>query len=261
MEVHPEIRAADIDFFAHGTTVATNATIEGKGAKAALFITAGFGAVYDMRGGSSPLGSDMIDPQYSKPRGLVPQNRTFEIAERVLHDGSELEALDEESVRAAARRCREMGVNSIAVCYLFAFMNDAHETRTAELIKQEHPDCRVSLSSIVLPTIREYVRLSTTVLDAYAGPVVSTYLKNVSNRLVETGLGTRKIFIMQSNGGLMQIEIAAEYPNQTLASCSVRRMWSPSTSAAPAPTSASYPTIPIRKPARARSTTRISARR
>ncbi len=218
MEVHPQIRPGDIDFFAHGTTVATNATIEGKGAKSALFITEGFGALYDMRGGAEPLGSDMIDPQYSKPRGLVPQHRTFEITERVLHDGSEHEPLDEESVRRAARRCREMEVNSIAVCFLFSFMNDAHEARTAELIKEEHPACRVSLSSIVLPTIREYVRLSTTVLDAYAGPVVGTYLKRVSDRLVETGLGTRKIFIMQSNGGLMQIEIAAEYPNQTLLS-------------------------------------------
>ena len=218
MDVHPDIRAEDIDFFAHGTTVATNATIEGKGAKTALLITSGFRAVYDMRGGSHPVGADLIDPQYRKPQGLVPQHRTFEIAERILYDSSELQPLDEESVRNAARRCREMGVNSIAVCFLFAFMNDTHEVRAAEIIKQEHPACRVSLSSVVLPTIREYVRLSTTVLDAYAGPVVGTYLKNVSNRLAETGLQTRKLFIMQSNGGLMQIEIAAEYPNQTLLS-------------------------------------------
>ena len=218
MEVHPDIRAEDIDFFAHGTTVATNATIEGKGAKTALFITKGFRAIYDMRGGSSPMGADLIDPYYQKPRGLVPQSRTFEIAERIIYTGAELEALDELSVKIAARRCRDMGVNSIAVCFLFAFMNDAHEARAAELIKQEHPDCRVSLSSVVLPTIREYARLSTTVLDAYAGPVVGTYLKNVANRLVETGLNTKKLFIMQSNGGLMQIEIAAEYPNQTLLS-------------------------------------------
>ena len=111
-----------------------------------------------------------------------------------------------------------MGITSVAVCYLFAFMNDAHERRTAEILKEEHPDCRVSLSSVILPTIREYTRLSTTALDAYVGPVVGTYLKNVSNRLVETGLNTRKLFIMQSNGGLMQIDIAAEYPNQTLLS-------------------------------------------
>lgn len=218
MEIHPEIKAEEIDFFAHGTTVATNAAIEGKGALAALFITSGFRAIYDMRGGSVPVGSDLIDPYYKKPQGLVPQHRTFEIGERILSDGSEHIALDEAAVRAAARRCRDLGVNSIAICYLFAFMNDAHEIRTAELIKEEHPACRVSRSSDVLPTIREYARLSTTALDAYVGPVVGTYLRNVSNRLTETGLKTRKLFIMQSNGGLMQIEIAAEYPNQTLLS-------------------------------------------
>ena len=218
MEVHPEIQAGEIDFFAHGTTVATNAAIEGKGVTSALLITGGFRALYDMRGGNEPVGADMIDPQYRKPQGLVPQHRTFEITERVLYDGAELVALDEQAVREAARACRALNVTSIAVCYLFSFMNDAHEQRTAQIIREEHPDCRVSLSSVILPTIREYVRLSTTVLDAYVGPVVGTYLKNVVKRLVETGINTRKIFIMQSNGGLMQIEIAAEYPNQTLLS-------------------------------------------
>ena len=218
MEVHPEIVAGDIDFFAHGTTVATNAAIEGKGAGSALFITEGFRAIYEMRGGSQPVGSDMIDPYYRKPKGLVPQRFTFEIPGRMIADGSELHPLDEEAVRIAARRCKAAGIQSIAVCYLFSFMNGAHEKRSAELIKDEYPECRVSLSSLILPTIREYTRLSTTVLDAYVGPVVSTYLKNVSKRLVETGLLTKQLFIMQSNGGLMQIDIAAEYPNQTLLS-------------------------------------------
>ena len=218
IETNPAIRPEDIDFFAHGTTVATNATIEGKGAKSGLLITRGFRAVYDMRGGSHPVGTQLIDTHYRKPTGLVPQDLTFEIGGRIGFDGAELEPLCEDDVRAAVRALKEEGVRSIAVCYLFSFMGGKHEKRTRGIIHEEFPECRVSLSSVVLPTIREYFRLSTTVLDAYAGPVVATYLKNVSARLHDTGLRTRKLFIMQSNGGLMQIDIAAEYPNQTLLS-------------------------------------------
>lgn len=218
METHPQIKAADIDFFAHGTTVATNATIEGKGAKSGLLITKGFRAIYDMRGGNRPMGPDLIDTHWQKPTGLVPQKMTHEVGGRLGFDGEELEPLDENAVRGAARTLREQGVQSIAVCYLFSFINPKHEQRTAEIIREEHPTARVSLSSVVLPLIREYLRLSTTVLDAYVGPVVASYLRAITGRLRETGLTTKKLFIMQSNGGLMQIDIATEYPNQTLLS-------------------------------------------
>jgi N-methylhydantoinase A len=218
MELHPEIKAPDVDFFAHGTTVATNATIEGKGAKAGLLVTRGFRAIYDMRGGSRPMGVDLIDTMWTKPTGVVPQKLTVEVGGRLAFDGSELEPLDEDSVRRGVRHLRDQGVKSIAVCYLFSFMNPAHERRTAEIIKEEHPDARVSLSSVVLPLIREYLRLSTTVLDAYVGPIVESYLKAITGRLREAGLTSKSLFIMQSNGGLMQIDIAAEYPNQTLLS-------------------------------------------
>jgi N-methylhydantoinase A len=218
METHPEIAAQDIDFFAHGTTVATNATIEGKGAKAGLLITKGFRAIYDMRGGNRPMGPDLIDTHWRKPTGLVPQKMTHEVGGRLAFDGQELEPLDEAAVRDAARKLRDAGANSIAVCYLFSFIDSRHEQRTAEIIREEHPAARVSLSSTVLPLIREYLRLSTTVLDAYVGPVVANYLRNITGRLRDCGLRTPKLFIMQSNGGLMQIDIATEYPNQTLLS-------------------------------------------
>ncbi|HLI21177.1 MAG TPA: hydantoinase/oxoprolinase family protein [Stellaceae bacterium] len=218
METHPQIKAADIDFFAHGTTVATNATIEGKGAKSGLLITKGFRAIYDMRGGNRPMGPDLIDTHWQKPVGLVPQKMTHEIGGRLGFDGEELEPLDENAVRQAARKLKEQGVQSIAVCYLFSFINPKHEQRTAAIIREEHPTARVSLSSVVLPLIREYLRLSTTVLDAYVGPVVANYLRSITGRLREAGLTTKKLFIMQSNGGLMQIDIATEYPNQTLLS-------------------------------------------
>ncbi len=164
METHPQIKAADIDFFAHGTTVATNATIEGKGAKSGLLITKGFRAIYDMRGACQPADGarNLIDTHWQKPVGLVPQKMTHEIGGRLGFDGEELEPLDENAVRMAARKLKEQGVQSIAVCYLFSFINQKHEQRTAEIIREEHPTARVSLSSVVLPLIREYLRLSTT---------------------------------------------------------------------------------------------------
>lgn len=217
-ETDPEIQAAHVGFFAHGTTVATNALIESKGAKAGLLITRGFRAIYQLRGGSRPAGSDLIDSFYEKPVGVVPQHFTEEVGGRILFDGSELEPLDEESVRNAIRKLRRLGINSIAVCYLFSFMNSNHEERTEKIIHEEHPECRVSLSSVVLPVIREYQRISTTVLDAYVGPVVESYLNALSGRLRESGIVTERMFIMQSNGGLMRIDVAAGYPNQTLLS-------------------------------------------
>ncbi len=214
----PEIAPEGIRFFAHGTTVATNALLELKGAKAGLLINRGFRAVYDLRGGTRPSGSDLIDTFYQKPVALIPQKRTVEIEGRIAFDGAEIEALDEAAVREAARRFKAEGIESAAVCYLFSFMNPRHEQRTAEIFGDEHPECRLSLSSVVLPVIREYARTSTTVLDAYVGPVITRYLERLSRGLRETGLTTEQLFIMQSNGGLMRIDVAAQYPNQTLLS-------------------------------------------
>ncbi|HLQ34733.1 MAG TPA: hydantoinase/oxoprolinase family protein [Chloroflexota bacterium] len=217
-EACPDIGPKKIRLFAHGTTVATNALLELKGATAGLLINRGFRAVYELRGGTRPSGSDLIDTFYQKPVALIPQKRTVEIGGRMAWDGAELEPLDEAAARAAARRFKAEGIDSIAVCYLFSFMNPSHERRTAEIIAGEHPDARVSLSSVVLPVIREYARMSTTVLDAYVGPVVTSYLGRLSGRLRDAGLTTEQLFIMQSNGGLMRIDVAADYPNQTLLS-------------------------------------------
>jgi N-methylhydantoinase A len=104
------------------------------------------------------------------------------------------------------------------VCYLFAFMNPEHEERTAQIIRDEHPNCRVSLSSSILPVIREYKRVSTTVLDAYVGPIVERYLRQLSRSLRRVKVATEQVYVMQSNGGLMRIDIGANYPNQTLLS-------------------------------------------
>jgi N-methylhydantoinase A len=153
-----------ISTFVHGTTVATNALLEGKGARVGLLITRGFRAVYEARGWSQPRGSDLLDPFYRKPPLLAPQWLTEEVSERLDYRGDVVISLDEMGVRKSVRRLMEKGVDAIAVCFLFSFVNPVHERRAGEIVAQEAPRCRVSLSSVVLPVIREYPRLSTTVI-------------------------------------------------------------------------------------------------
>jgi N-methylhydantoinase A len=208
----------EIGFLVHGTTVATNAVLESTGVRAGLLITRGFRAVYEARGWVRPDPAELLDTFFRKPALLVPQSRTEEIPERMDYRGTVLEPLDEQAVRAAARRLKARGVQAVAVCYLFSFRNPLHEERTAEILEEEEPAWRISLSSRVLPVIREYPRLSTTVVDAYVGPIMERYLINLDRRLKERGITTPQIFLMQSNGGLMRITMGARFPNQTLTS-------------------------------------------
>ncbi len=203
------IDPGEVKFFAHGTTVATNALLEGKGAVTGLLITRGFRAVYEARGWSQPTGRDLIDPFYRKPPMLVPQRLTEEITERVNFRGEVLTPLAEAEVRAAVRRLVAHGVTSLAVCYLFSFLHPAHERRTAAIIAEEAPGLRVAVSSTVLPVLREYNRLSTTVVDAYVGAAVETYLTRLAARLRARGITTPQLFVMQSNGGLVRLATGA----------------------------------------------------
>ncbi len=212
------VAPGEISSLVHGTTVATNAILEGKGVKTGLLITDGFRAVYEARGWAQPEATDLIDPFYRKPPLLAPQSLTHGIPGRMDYQGNELAPLDEDAVRSAARSLKEEGVDSVAVCYLFSFQNSAHERRTADILAEESGDWRVSLSSVVLPTIREYPRQSTTVIDAYVGPNMQRYLERLSDRLKEFGVETPQVFLMQSNGGLMRITLGARFPNQTLLS-------------------------------------------
>ena len=188
------------------------------GVRAGLLITRGFRAVYEARGWVRPGPTELLDTFFRKPPLLVPQSRTEEIPERVDYQGNVLEPLDEQAVREAARRLKAKGVQAVAVCYLFSFRNPAHEERTAEILAEENPAWRISLSSRVLPVIREYPRLSTTVIDTYVGPIIERYLLSLDRRLRDHGIATPQIFLMQSNGGLMRITMGARFPNQTLTS-------------------------------------------
>lgn len=209
---------SDIHFLAHGTTVATNVILEGKGAKCGLLLNQGLRAIYPMRAGNHPSGPDLIDPFYTKPPELIRPALTREIRGRIGFDGREIEPLNEDDVRAAALELKAAGVESIAVCYLFSFTNSGHEERSREVIHEVFPQCRVSISSEVLPVIREYPRLSTTVLDAFVGPVVARYFEDLSGRLEKAGVNTQRFYIMQSSGGLKRMSLAVRYPNETLLS-------------------------------------------
>jgi N-methylhydantoinase A len=212
------VRPHEVTLFVHGTTVATNALLEGEGATVGLLITRGFRAVYEARGWSQPRGSDLLDTFYQKPPLLVPQRRTEEVTERLDYAGAELTPLDEDDVRRGARRLLAAGVEAVAICFLFSFLDPSHERRAAQILAEEMPGVRLSLSSTVLPVIREYPRLSTTVIDAYVGPQIERYLVRLEERLRASEVATPQLFLMQSNGGLMRISIGARHPNQTLLS-------------------------------------------
>jgi N-methylhydantoinase A len=197
------IRPAEIDFFAHGTTITTNALLEMRGAKVGLLITKGYRAVQEIQ--NQARDGNLFDYFYEKAPPIAPQSLTREIPERCDYLGNVLAPLDRAAVRQAARELKSAGVQSIAVCYLFSFMNPAHEAETRALIRSEWPDVPVSLSSEVLPRVREWPRLSTTLVNAYLEPVLVHYIGRLNKGLDAVGVRTPQRFLMQSNGGVMPL--------------------------------------------------------
>ena len=200
------VAPAAIEFFAHGTTITTNALLEMRGAKVGLLITKGYRAVQEVQ--TQARDGNLFDYFYAKPTPIAPQSLTKEIPERSDYTGQVLTPLDPDAVRRAARELKAAGVDSIAVCYLFSFMNPAHEAATRALIQEEFPGAHVSLSSEVLPRIREWPRLSTTLLNAYLEPVLVHYIDHLNGGLDEAGVTTQQRFLMQSNGGVMPFSAA-----------------------------------------------------
>jgi N-methylhydantoinase A len=190
-----------ISVFTHGTTVGTNALLEERGARVGLAVTRGFRGVYEAMEQSRPFGPSVFDLGYTKPALLAAESDTVEVAERVSASGAVVEPLDEASVAEAVRRFRDGGVESVAVCLLFSFMNDEHERRVANALREADPTLWVTTSSELLPQMREYVRLSTTVINAYVSPVVGRYVGRLSSELERLGVAPRRRFTMQSNGG------------------------------------------------------------
>ncbi len=196
--------------FAHGTTVATNAVIERRGPKVGLLATAGFKDVLE-------IGRQMRQQMYSvvlrpeTPVFLAPGAMRKEVRERVAADGTVIAPLDEESVRTAAAELVSQGAEAIAICFLHAYLNPAHEQRAAGIVRRAHPDLHVSLSCEVDPAFREYERTVVTAFDAYIKPVIDRYLANLEAGLRQVGV-TAPLQVMQSRGGVAAAVAARARP-------------------------------------------------
>lgn len=199
-----------VTFFSHGTTIATNALLEGKGATAGLLVTQGFRGIQEVQDQTRGAGPPIYDFFYERPPLLVRRERTGEVPERLDYRGDIVRALDIEATRQEICRLLASGADSFAVCLLFSFMNPIHERKVRELVQAEAPHVRVSLSSEVLPVIREWFRLSTTQVNAYVAPQLFAYLRQMERRLEELDIDTGQRYVMQSNGGVTSFGKAAD---------------------------------------------------
>jgi N-methylhydantoinase A len=198
----------------HGTTVATNALLERKGGKVALLTTQGHRDVLEMREGLKPNRYDLRSPP---PEPLVPRELRFGVRERLKSNGEVLTPLDDTSLTEAIAAIKTSSATSVAICFLHAYRNPAHEIAAGERIARELPDVSISRSSDVLPQIKEYERVSTTVVNAYVAPIVRHYLDRLERRLAEAGL-KGSLFIILSHGGMAPVVEAARLAAATVLS-------------------------------------------
>ncbi|MBB5695637.1 hydantoinase/oxoprolinase family protein [Muricoccus pecuniae] len=199
---------SDVALFIHGTTLATNAVIERKGARTALLTTEGFRDVLAL-GNESRY--DQYDLNITLPQPLVPRRWRRPVPERLDNEGRVLLPLDEGAVRDAVAFMRGEGIESLAIGFLHAFVNPAHERRAAEIVREEWPELPVSLSSEVSPEMREWERFSTTAANAYVQPLMMGYLHRLRAGLAEAGFAA-PLYLMLSGGGLTTLETAARFP-------------------------------------------------
>jgi len=199
---------AEIGQIIHGTTLATNALIERRGAKTALITTRGFRDVIEMRTESR---FEQYDLNLKLPEPLLPRNRRYVLSERMDAAGNVLIPLDRAEVEALADVLAKADYESIAVGLLHAYVNDAHEQMIAEVLAEKLPGVMVSLSSEVSPQMREYERFNTTIANAFIKPLMKSYLGRLRDRMADEGADC-PIFLMHSGGGIMSLESAAEFP-------------------------------------------------
>jgi len=205
---------AATDRLVHGTTVATNALLERKGARVALLTTEGHRDVIEMREGLKP---DRYDLRSPPPEPLVPRERRFGVRERIKANGEVLVPLDQASLDDAIAGIRTSGATSVAVCFLHSYLNPVHELAAVERLGKELPGISVSRSSDVLPQIKEYERVSTTIVNAYVEPIVRRYLTSLEQRLAEAGL-KGSLFVVLSHGGMAPVEEASRLAAGTVLS-------------------------------------------
>ncbi len=205
----------DVSVIVHGTTVTTNAVLTLNGVKTGLLTTRGVRDALQMRRG---IREEQYNNRYTPPPPLVERYLRYPVTERVDYKGDVLIPLNEDDVREGIKLFKKEGVKAIAVCYMHSYANSSHEKRTLEIIKEELGDqVYVTLSSELLPQIRFYDRVSTTVLNSYVGPILANYLSNLIKKLDDVGFGG-VLLIMQSNGGVVTPEVATKKAAVTLLS-------------------------------------------
>ena len=198
----------------HGTTVSTNTVLTWTGAKVGLICTKGFRDILEIRFG---IRENVYDYRVPQPKPLVPRYLRVPIEERYKWNGEEIAPLNEDEVRKACKYFKEQGVEAVAVCFLWSFRYPDHERRAAEIVREELPDIYVCASVDVQPEVREYWRMSTTVLNAYVGPALSRYMIHLVDELKDAGF-RGAMLITQSNAGVISPEVAREQAVRTLLS-------------------------------------------
>src|ERR1700722_11626469 len=208
------IQLADVSEIVHGTTLVTNALIERRGAKLGLITTAGFRDILEM---GTEQRYDIYDLFLQYPEPLVPRRRRLEVTERMDRDGRAIVPIDLETLRAAARKLAADGVESIAVCFLHAYRNSAHERAAGEAIRALYPEIAISLSSEVVAELWEYQRLVTTCANAFVQPLMDLYIRRLERELWRRGF-RGALRLMHSAGGLVSPETARAFPIRLLES-------------------------------------------
>ncbi len=209
-----DIEPAEIGFFIHGTTVATNAVLEGKGADTAVIVTKGFLDVLEIMRQDRPK---LYDFFARRPAPLVPRSLRFEVSERILHTGDIQTPLDVRELRRITRKIKRSGARAVALCFLHSYVNPVHEQQAEAVLQEECPGVAVSVSSEILPEIKEYERMSTTTMNACVVPVVQRYLNELARQLEACGVN-KTVHIMQSNGGIMPLATAGRKSIATILS-------------------------------------------
>ena len=208
------IETSEVSFLIHGTTVATNAILERKGAKTALIVTEGFQDILHIMRQDRPK---LYDFRARRPDPLVPRRLRFEVPERMLYTGAVHRTLDESALKRIADILSGRNVRALAVCLLHSYANPVHERRVREIVGKCCPELSISLSSEILPEFKEYERMSTTVINAYVLPVLARYLQEVRASLTRLGIGA-SLHVMKSNGGVMSASTAQKESIHTILS-------------------------------------------
>jgi len=208
---------SELDQVFHGTTIATNIVIEHNGAQVGLITTEGYRDILHIARHKKPLNFSNYQDLPWQRYPIVRRRHRLTVPERITRDGSVLVPLDEEKARAQVRKLKEAGVESVAVCFLFSFLNPEHEARVAEIVREEFPDAFLSVSSEVLPQYREYERFSTVCLNAYIGPRVSSYVHRLEQELAAMDVRTG-LHLMTSASGVATAEGAIARPVNLLMS-------------------------------------------